>query len=191
LSALQQLQHLQLEGLNMTVNPVQQIMQNVETAGLDPVAAAMARYRAVLSSRLKNAQQVSVGLGAALPHLLQLTYLSINEYGLESVVLQGISKLQQLRELRLQDCQQSAKLCKAVHKTLAHLPASLTAVAFAACDCSERAGPPVVLDSSSAGRLQQLSRLQQLKLKGVVLRDAPGVLGSLSQLTHLNLGCDW
>jgi hypothetical protein len=58
-------------------------------------------------------------------------------------------------------------------------------------DLGSRNKPPIVLDSSNAGRLPHLSSLQQLQLSGVVWGNAPGVLGALSQLTSLKLSYSW
>jgi hypothetical protein len=116
---------LQLEGLKMGGIRAQQNVQNTAIAESAPLAAAMARYNTSASERMKNMHQISVGLGVALLHLSQLTYLSINDFGLEAVALQGLSRLQQLRELRLKYCQLSAKLRTALQRTLAQLPASL------------------------------------------------------------------
>uniref|UniRef100_A0A383V902 F-box domain-containing protein n=1 Tax=Tetradesmus obliquus TaxID=3088 RepID=A0A383V902_TETOB len=163
LSALQQLQHLQLEGLKLAD---------------------------VLDEH--NVQQISAGLAVAVPHLSQLTYISVKEEGLEPSLLQGFSQLQQLRELRLQDFPQGAALTEVMHRAITQLPNSICVLAVTADDWTCRySGLPSTLHSSSTARLRKLSRLQQLELPGFILQDSPGLLGGLSQLTSLDLGREW
>ncbi|WIA23766.1 hypothetical protein OEZ85_013452 [Tetradesmus obliquus] len=143
----------------------------------------------------QHEQHVSAGLARALPELSRLTHLSIDGTRVVDSALQGLSNLQQLRELRLQWCVRGPELVDLMRGTFAQLPGSLCILDV--YDSDMRAdwwrAPSVVLHSSSAaaGRLRQLSSLQQLELRGVVWQDAPGLLCGLSQLTSLNLGDRW
>lgn len=186
LSELTQLQHLQLEKVEVAGGSKEQD----DSSECDVYTAALLRtWRD--RHNITSADNISTSLAVSLPQLVQLTYLSITERRIDAGVLQGLSRLQQLQELRLQECVQSAELCKALHSTLAQLPDSLSVLSIAVMDWESRS-PPVVLDSSSnAARLRQLSNLKQLELQGIIVQDAPGLLGGLSQLTSLDLGSDW
>jgi hypothetical protein len=144
-----------------------------------------------LSEREQNVHPISIGIGAAIPHLTQLTKLVIEASSLEAVVLQGLSKLQQLQEIYLKTLNRSAALYRLIDKTLAHLPDSLTALYIKPEWCDERQELAVVLDSSNTARLRQLSGLQRLHVPHMVLADAAGLLGALSGLTSIKLSFNW
>jgi hypothetical protein len=98
--------------------------------------------------------------------------------------LEGISKLQQLRELRVRDSGLQDSI-------LAQLPASLCALRIDSGHWVTPRGQRIELNSRNTVRLRQLSSLQQLELSRVVVPDAVGLLAALSQLTSLDLGFSW
>jgi hypothetical protein len=98
---------------------------------------------------------------------------------LPAAALDGLGQLQQLRELRLQGCQE---ICSVI----AQLPASLTLLGLN----HERETyciSDIVLHEGNTARLRQLECLLKLHLPGVTVHDVAGLLGALSQLTSLTL----
>jgi hypothetical protein len=177
LSALTQLQHLQLKFLKH------------DDRGIDlDTGDVIKQLGRATSAADSYAREVSDELRAAQPHMTALTYLCIKQYNLASAVLRGLGRLQQLRELRLKHFKQDGQASKAFNQTIAKLPASLTLLRISVWQGCRAVAAPVVLNSKSIGALRQLSNLQHLALPGVQLQDVAGFMEAVSQITSLSLG---
>jgi hypothetical protein len=126
----------------------------------------------------RNTQQISAELAGVLPYLVQLTYLDVRD-SVSAAALEGLGQLQQLRELRLQGCEDTGSV-------IAQLPASLTLLGLN-LEWDSDPSSDVVLDVGNTARLRQLQGLLELHLPQVTVRDMAGLLGALTQLTSLTL----
>jgi hypothetical protein len=162
LSLLTQLQHLQLQEICIVSN----------------------------SNKPKSIEKTCKQLGAALPHLVQLASLDIDLEGLTAAALQGLGQLQQLRELRLQEAGEYNSFgFETGCELLKQLPANLRVLQFAVVQSNFEEN--LVLDGDNTVQLCRLSSLVDLRMPGVVLEDAPRLLGALTQLTSLALDSRW
>jgi hypothetical protein len=138
----------------------------------------------------KSIEKTCRQLGRALPHLLQLTSLDIDLEGLTAAALQGLGQLQQLRELRLQEAEEYNSFgFEAGCELLKQLPANLRVLHFAVVRSNFEEN--LVLDRHNTVQLCRLSSLVDLRMPGVVLEDAPRLLGRLTQLTSLAVDSRW
>jgi hypothetical protein len=177
LSALTQLQHLQLKFLRH------------DDRGIDFDAGDVIKQLGRATSAADSyARGVSDQLHATLPHLTALTYLCIKQYNLASAVLRGLGRLQQLRELRLKHIKKDGQTNRALNQTIAKLPASLTLLRISVWQGRRAGAAPVVLNSKSIGALQQLSNMRSIGLPGLQLQDVTGFMEAVSQITSLSLG---
>jgi hypothetical protein len=182
LSALTQLQHLQLKHMRRAD-------RRDELDGLDGLdeldgSNIIDELKSVDRAAAACAREFSDQLRAALPHMTALTYLNIKHYGMTAAVLQGLSRLQQLRELRVKHIKKDSQTSRVSNQAVARLPASLSLLHISVwCGLKTQ----VVLNSRSISTLQQLSNLQHLALPGVQLQDVTGFMEAVSQVTSLSL----
>jgi hypothetical protein len=175
LSALTQLQHLQLKFLRHDDRGVKVDAGDV-----------IKQLRCASSAADSYTREISDQLCAALPHMTALTYLCVKQYNLTSAVLRGLGRLQQLRELRLKHIKKDGQTNRALNQMIVRLPASITSLRVPVHSFGTGAAPD--LDSRSIGALQQLSKLQHLALPGLQLQDVTGFMEAVSQITSLSLG---
>jgi hypothetical protein len=128
------------------------------------------------------AEQFSIALGTLLATLCQLTHLSIEQRSLKAAALQGLSNMQQLRELRLSPGSvYPGDALQALCKTLVQgMPQGLQCLELN-FDCTD------ALPSSYLSRVSRLTGLLHLELPGIDLQGGAGIIAALTQLTHLQL----
>jgi hypothetical protein len=173
LSALTQPQHLQLKHIHRD----DRSDESHETGTFEQLDFADRAAEA-------HAREVSEQLRVALPHLTALTYLYIKQHDLTCAALQGLGRLQQLRELRVKHIKKDGQTSRVYNQTIARLSSSLSLLHISVWHGLHA---PVVLNSRSISTLQQLRSLRHLALPGMQVQDVTGFMGALSQITSLSL----